>query len=967
MLITYKQFSLIFLYIIFLSFIAKAQSPLYSATLISDLGSSNNIGQANTSRNLAVDASGNIGVVYVGSAGLRFAKSKNRGQSFLPSIQLSQATSGDCEVSVADNGNIYVIFSNQGNLQLFTSLDGGATFSSPNNIGTGSTPHIASYGSNVYIVPQQGSPIYRNANNGIGAFLSVNVGSWVFSDIRVDNANGDVYMIADNPTLYMYRSTNSAVSFVQIPISGAVFYSSYTITTGSLGKFIYVGGNGNNGYRIDFSNGHATPLTLGQNFDNQGRTLTSDEFGNFVDGYAATANSMALRVSNDKGVTFGSQILIANSVTHNIARSSSNQDIDVVYQGTDGNIYLNVYNNLLFGLTTSNVKAFYCAGNSDVVTYSSLGGTMGSDNAFNVQLSDANRSFSNPVTIGTVVSSLNKGTINFTIPTNTLPGNNYRIRVVSTNSAQIGADNGFDISVNPIPVAQITASSGTTICPSNPVLLASSVGSSYLWSTGATTNSIIVNVQGTYTVAVSNGCGQSATSSPVSVNVLSKPIISASGPLTFCSGGSVQLSSTSGSSYLWSTGEQTQFITAKASGTYTVNVVNANSCFPTSSSSVDVTVNQLPTVTVNASGPTIICPGNSILLNGSVLPGSESTTTYTWLINNNPIDGAKNISYTASATADYSLNVSNSKGCSATSNTINVTIGDNTPPVVSTKPFTLTLDANGNGSLLTADINNGSIDNCGIASYYLNKQSFNYSNIGSNTVTFTVTDNSGNSASGTAIVTVLANGLNAYGQLVTDGNAQTNQYGAKASGKAKTQYGQVFGSSNISAGGLSSLSFITYNETGVSPAIPAQGAQLSTGTVPNIDNIWGLNQILNSGQQEHVQVHFTGNIVWPGIAGINKSIKFYDQSDDGFKMFINNSMIIDNYIDQGINAPGYNGSGTISLVSGNTYPVDIWYYNNGGPSGLRLLWDIGDGNGTVIVPAVSIAPAVSTSRRAVKF
>ena len=60
----------------------KAQTPLFSPTLVSDIGTGN-IGAANTSRNVAVDAAGNIGVVWVGTAGLRFAKSTDRGHTFM--------------------------------------------------------------------------------------------------------------------------------------------------------------------------------------------------------------------------------------------------------------------------------------------------------------------------------------------------------------------------------------------------------------------------------------------------------------------------------------------------------------------------------------------------------------------------------------------------------------------------------------------------------------------------------------------------------------------------------------------------------------------------------------------------------------------------------------------------------------------------------------------------------------------
>ena len=71
-----------------------------------------------------------------------------------------------------------------------------------------------------------------------------------------------------------------------------------------------------------------------------------------------------------------------------------------------------------------------------------------------------------------------------------------------------------------------------------------------------------------------------------------------------------------------------------------------------------------------------------------------------------------------------------------------------------TQNRTIQLDAAGNASITAADINNGSTDNCAIASVFLDKTSFNCANVGANTVTLTVTDANGNVTTATAVVTV---------------------------------------------------------------------------------------------------------------------------------------------------------------------------------------------------------------------
>ncbi len=84
----------------------------------------------------------------------------------------------------------------------------------------------------------------------------------------------------------------------------------------------------------------------------------------------------------------------------------------------------------------------------------------------------------------------------------------------------------------------------------------------------------------------------------------------------------------------------------------------------------------------------------------------------------------------------------------------NVVVTDSQAPVVITQPITIALDATGTASITPEQVNNGSTDNCGIAGYTLNNMTFDCENIGTNNVTLTVTDTHGNSATGTAVITV---------------------------------------------------------------------------------------------------------------------------------------------------------------------------------------------------------------------
>jgi hypothetical protein len=85
--------------------------------------------------------------------------------------------------------------------------------------------------------------------------------------------------------------------------------------------------------------------------------------------------------------------------------------------------------------------------------------------------------------------------------------------------------------------------------------------------------------------------------------------------------------------------------------------------------------------------------------------------------------------------------------------TATVTVEDATNPIAIAQNLTVELDINGMASITTAQIDNGSSDNCSVT-LGLDVMSFNCDNLGANTVTLTVTDASLNAHSQTAVVTV---------------------------------------------------------------------------------------------------------------------------------------------------------------------------------------------------------------------
>jgi uncharacterized delta-60 repeat protein len=107
---------------------------------------------------------------------------------------------------------------------------------------------------------------------------------------------------------------------------------------------------------------------------------------------------------------------------------------------------------------------------------------------------------------------------------------------------------------------------------------------------GNNNDSLAVTQSGTYYVAILvNNCP--VNSNDVVVNLLtapSTPIITSSGAIQPCVGGSVTLNAGNYTTYNWSTGATTQSINVTSSGTYSVSVTGANGC---SSSSAPFNVN----------------------------------------------------------------------------------------------------------------------------------------------------------------------------------------------------------------------------------------------------------------------------------------------------------------------------------------------------------------------------------------
>ncbi len=150
-------------------------------------------------------------------------------------------------------------------------------------------------------------------------------------------------------------------------------------------------------------------------------------------------------------------------------------------------------------------------------------GTFNAGNVYTAQLSDASGSFASPTSIGTLTSTSNSGSISATIPGGTPVGSAYRIRVVSSNPATTGSDNGSDLTINSLP--NVTLGTFSDVCVYNDpfTLTGGSPASGTFTGTGVTINVFNPNTAGTgthtitYTFTDGNGCSNSAQQS-ITVN-----------------------------------------------------------------------------------------------------------------------------------------------------------------------------------------------------------------------------------------------------------------------------------------------------------------------------------------------------------------------------------------------------------------------------------------------------------------
>ncbi len=248
----------------------------------------------------------------------------------------------------------------------------------------------------------------------------------------------------------------------------------------------------------------------------------------------------------------------------------------------------------------------------------------------------------------------------------------YTVNITTSNGCT--ADSSYYINPANFSSNLITPSGNVSLCQGQALTISSipAAGITYNWSNAQTTQSIVVNTAGNYTVTLTDAsnCTASSTVVAVTVNSLPDATINATGNMV-CPGSSVLLNGQPGLNYNWSNGQTTAAVNITTAGTYTLTVTDGSNCSATSSKTL--TAGNLPNTNVSYNGSTNLCPGSSLQLNASaglLYAWSSGETTQSITITNagnyvvTVTDGATNCS--AASTA-VTVNVLNAPDASITS------------------------------------------------------------------------------------------------------------------------------------------------------------------------------------------------------------------------------------------------------------------------------------------------------------
>lgn len=473
---------------------------------------------------------------------------------------------------------------------------------------------------------------------------------------------------------------------------------------------------------------------------------------------------------------------------------------------------------------------------------------------------------------------------------------NYSALIIDTLTGCSSLTNSIALTFVTPAQPVITANGGTTLCIGANTTLSSTSASSYLWSTGATTQSVVAAISGNYQVTISDALGCTSVSALTPITFYPAASITTSVAPVLCFGDSVSLYANPLGAYQWSNGStDASILNIKTPGTYTLTVTDINGCTSVAPS-VQVIVNPLPVGSIAAIGSTTVCSGNSVHFTTSGSPNCKynwykdgSVILYTVYYNGNyyyyPVTG---YTYDATQTGNYSaLIIDTLTGCSSFTNSIPVLVNPLPSVSISQTAFVLcngdnyaALLATGTGTVspYTYVWNDGS-SNVSLANITAGNYSVQVSDVNGCTGTTSFLIGQPSAVAPVAISPVNTRGYNITCYGATDGTAYSLQGGT-------APYTYLW-STGATTATISNLGIGTYTVTvtdannciGTSSVTLTEPSPIAITLTPSVF-IGGKNVRCNNGSDGSISVSHTGGTgpvtyAWSNgsVSSINAGLK----------------------------------------------------------------------------------------------
>ena len=191
------------------------------------------------------------------------------------------------------------------------------------------------------------------------------------------------------------------------------------------------------------------------------------------------------------------------------------------------------------------------------------------------------------------------------------------IYTITGISASCAGTKTTQVTVNAVPTVTVT---NPTICSGNSATLTAGGASTYSWSTGQTTNTILISPSSTTSYTVTGTLILCTNTAISTVSVVATPTISLASQ-TICAGQTATFTGVGATTYTWLPGSTTGSSYTIAPITSTIITLMGANGTCTTQTTASVTIGSGITITVNS--PTI-CAGQTTTLTAS------GATSYTW-------------------------------------------------------------------------------------------------------------------------------------------------------------------------------------------------------------------------------------------------------------------------------------------------------------------------------------------------